>query len=104
MGRPLTLEPVLDEQVQAYLRKGAGAITTDVAIAAAEGIVCKKGGNLLAKYGGHIALTRDWAHSLLDWMGFIKRKAKTKAKVSVEDFEKLKAFDIETFTSLEENT
>jgi len=38
-------------------------------------------------------------------MGFVKRKANTKAKVSVEDFERLKAqflLDIETFTSLEE--
>ena len=38
-------------------------------------------------------------------MGFVKRKANTKAKVSVEDFEKLKTqflFDTETFTSLEE--
>ena len=38
-------------------------------------------------------------------MGFMKRKAKAKIKVLVEDFEKLKSqflVDIETFTSLEE--
>ena len=104
IGRPLTLGPVLDEQVQAYLlvtHKGAGAVTTDVAIATAEGIVCKKDSSLLAKNSGHINLTRDWARSLLDRMGFVKRKANTKAKVSVEDFEKLKAqflFDIEMFS------
>ena len=39
---------------------------TDLAIAAGTGLVCKKDSNLLTKNGGHIALTRDWAHSLLD--------------------------------------
>jgi len=37
--------------------------------------------------GGHISLTREWAQSLL---GFVKRKATTKAKVSVEQIDKLK--------------
>lgn len=108
MGRPLNLGPRLDKQVQTYLlaiRGGGGRVTTDLAIAAAAELVCKKDSNLLAKNGGHIALTRDCARSLLDRMGFVKGKANTKAKVLVEDFEKLKAqflFDIETFTSLEE--
>ena len=59
----------------------------------------------MAVNGGHIFLMRDWARSLLHRMGFVKRKANTKAKVLVEDFEKLKTqflFDTETFTSLEE--
>jgi len=50
----------MHEQVQAYLlamHMGAGAVTTDVAIAAAEGIICKKDSSLLAKNGGHINLT-----------------------------------------------
>ena len=106
MGRPLNLGVGLDKQVQSYLlavREGGGRVTTDLAIAAGTGLVRKKDSNLLAKNGGHIALTRDWARSLLDRMGFVKRKANTKVKVLVEDFEKLKSqflFDIETFTSL----
>ena len=38
-------------------------------------------------------------------MGFVKRKATTKAKVSVEEIDKLKKqflFDIEAFTTLED--
>ena len=45
MGRPLTMGPVLDKQIQAYLlatREKAGTVTTDLAIAAAEGIVIKR--------------------------------------------------------------
>ena len=80
--------------VLAACRKG-GAVTTGVAIADAIGIIHRKGSNLLAKNRGHIALTRDWARSLLGRMGFVKRKAT--AKISVEEIGKLKEqflFDI----------
>ena len=33
---------------------------------------------------------KDWAKSLLSRMGYVKRKATTKGKVSVDDFEKIK--------------
>jgi len=35
-------------------------------------------------------LTKDWAKYLLQRMGFIKRKATTKAKTNVQDFEEIK--------------
>ena len=41
--------------------------------------------NLLARNGGHIVLTKHWAKHLLGRMGFVKRRASTKAKVGVED-------------------
>ena len=47
--------------------------------------------NLLASNGGHISLTKDWGKNLLHRMGFVKRRASTKAKVSVTDFEEIKA-------------
>ena len=77
MGQPLNLGVALDKQVQSYLlaaHEGGGSVTTDLAIAVGIGLVHKKDSNLLAKDGGHIALTRDWARSLLDRMGFVKRK------------------------------
>jgi len=67
--------------VLATCRKG-GAVMTDVAIADAIGIICRKGSNQLAKNRGHIALTRYWARSLLGRMGFVKRKATTKRQRS----------------------
>ena len=93
MGRPLTLGAGLVDQVKAYVlttRRKGGAVTTDVAVAGAIGIIRKKDSNLLAKNGGHIALTKDMAQSLLDRMGFVKRMATTKAKISVEEIDKLK--------------
>ena len=72
IGQPLTLSSALDQQVQAYLiatREAGGVVISEVAIAAAMGIVRKKNSNLLAQNGGHIVLTRDWARSLLGRIG-----------------------------------
>ena len=107
-GRPLMLGSTLDKQVQAYLittREAGGVVNSEVAIAAAMGIVRKQDSNLLAQNGGHIALTRDWARSLLGRMGYVKRKANTKAKIAVTDFNELKSqflIDIRTLRDLEE--
>ena len=86
-------------------REAGGVVNSEVAIAAAIGIVRKKDSNLLAQNGGHIILTRDWACSLLGRMGFVKRKANTKAKLVVADFIELKSqfiSDIKAFKDLEE--
>ena len=56
----------------------------------AVGLVSHKDANLLACNGGHLTITKPWAKSLLKRMGFVKRKAGTKAKVSIEDFQEQK--------------
>ena len=59
---------------------------------------------MLAVNGGHILITKDWAKNLLHRMGFVKRRASTKAKVSVEDFEEKKEqflLDIKAIVTLE---
>ena len=93
-GRPLLLGE-LDKKVQAYiqaLRDAGGSIGSRIVIAAAEGIVLAHDRTLLVQHGGHIHLTRDWALSLLSRMGFVKRKATTKADVQIteEQFQKIK--------------
>ena len=93
MGRPLLIGEEPDKQVQEYvkyLRKCGSPINTAIVIATAEGIITSMDGNLLACNGGGISLTKDWAKSLLHRMGMVKRRASTKAKVSVDEFEKLK--------------
>ena len=40
--------------------------------------------------GGHLSLKKGWAKCFLKQMNFVKRKATTKAKVSVENFDELK--------------
>ena len=106
-GRPLLLGEELDKQVQAYLtsfRESGAVVNTAIAMACAEGIVRSTDSNMLTVNGGHILITKNWAKSLLHRMGFVKRRAGTKAKVSVEDFEEKKEqflLDIKAVVSLE---
>ena len=68
------------------------AISTSLTITAAEGIVTAYDQTQLVQNGGHIELTHDWALSLLSRIGFVKRKATSKAKsqYSEEEFHQLK--------------
>lgn len=106
--RPYLLGEKLDKQVRQYLttlRKAGAVINTAIVLACAEGVVKSEDSNLLACNGGHIVLTRDWGKSILRRMGFVKRRASTSAKVSVENFEVLKAqylFDIKVIIEMEE--
>ena len=103
-GRPLKLGEELDKQVREYvgvLRAKGLVINTAVVIASAEGILMHKDANLLQQ----IALTEGWAKYLLRRMGFVRRKATTKAKISVEDFEEIKrdyVLDMEVVVSMDE--
>ena len=92
-GRPLLLPEKLDSQVQEYireLRKRGATVSTAVVVATARGIIMNKDANLLYSNGGGIKLSDEWAKSLLNRMGYVKRKACSKAKVDVEHFERLK--------------
>ena len=60
-------------------------------VLSAEGIIKIHDSNLLASNGGHIVLTKAWGKSILHRMGFVKRRASTKAKVLIENFEQVKA-------------
>ena len=97
-----------DKQVQSYLnfvRENGGIVNTAIAISYAEGIIMNKDSRLLACNGGHILLTKDWGKNLLHRMGLVKRKGTTKAKVSVENFDALKAqflLDIRVVAEMEE--
>ena len=92
-GRPFLLPDELDHQVQEYLRKRGLPINSAVVVAAAEGILMNKNATLVSKNGEggvKVKLTDDWAKSLLKRMGYVKRKACSKAKVDVERYEQLK--------------
>ena len=91
-GRPLILGEELDKQVREYLletRRHGGIVNTAVTIATGTGIVMSQNPSLLAG-DGKVELTKDWAKYLLNRMGFVKRKATTKAKVDVKEFEEIK--------------
>ena len=92
-GRPYLLGDDMEMQVRA------------IAIGCAEGIIQSKDRSLLTVNGGHIALTKSWSKHLLECMGFVKRRASTKAKVNIEDFASVKSqflFDTNTIVEMEE--
>ena len=74
-------------------------------VASAQGIVMNINPDLLLSSGaGGIKLTSDWAKSLLNRMGYIKRKACSKAKVDVAQFQQLKddfLLEIKTIVSMD---
>ena len=84
----------LDRKIQHYLRairNSGGAVNTAITLAAARGIIPDTNRTLLAEYGGHVVLTKDWAKSLLKRMKVVKRRATTsKIKSVVEDFDAVK--------------
>ena len=46
---------------------------------------------LLLENGGHVVLSKSWAHCLMIRMGLVKRKASTKiSKMTTEEFEQKK--------------
>ena len=79
-GKPLLLGEELDAAVQEYvssLRITGGVVNTVVIRAAAEGIIAARDITKLSSHGGHINVTKSWAISLLNRMGYVKRKAST---------------------------
>ena len=88
-GRPLMTGDELDKQVSdyiGYLRSAGAVVNTSVVITSAKGILMHKDANLLLG----IDLTKGWAKYLLNRMGYVKRKATSKAKVTVANCDELK--------------
>ena len=94
IGRPYLLGEELDKQVWSYLialRERGGMVTTAFDLACAEGIIKNYDSNLLAANDGHLVLRSNWGKSLLRRMGFVKRRVSTTAKITVVNFEEVKA-------------
>ena len=74
-------------------------------ISVAEGIVKSHDSNLLESNGGHIKCTKHWAKHFSNRLGHVKRKATTKASISIIDFavqKKQYLFDIQTIIEMED--
>ena len=106
IGRPLLIGQKYDKEVQEYLvalREVGTALNTLVVRSAGTAVVQRRDPGMLASAGGSVVLTKDWARYLLQWMGYVKRKATTKAKNTVEDFDTVKSdflFDIKVVVAL----
>ena len=72
--RPLLLGKDLDICVQDYinaLRKVGRVVNTTIAMAAANGIIAARNPALLVQHGGHLEITKAWAKSLFQRMGYV---------------------------------
>lgn len=98
----------MDAKVQDYvkcLRENGAVANSAIVMAGATGIIKGYNSSLLKENGGHVECSKSWAKSFLHRMGYVKRKATTKAKVNVAEFESIKAqfvFDIQAIVELEE--
>ena len=95
-GRKVALGEMLDDEIKRYiqhLRENGTAISITLVQAAAEGYLLGRDRTVLVQYGGHVSLTWDWARSLLRRLGYVKRKATTKAntQLSEDKFQQIKA-------------
>ena len=89
-GRPLLLGEKMDKEVKSYICavcEGGGVVTTAIAMAAATAIVRGHDRNLLIENGGSITITKTWGKSLLQRMGFVKRRGSSAAKLRVAYFD-----------------
>ena len=88
-GHPYLLGEEMGRQLQEYiksLREAKAVINSAIVISAAEGIVKSHDSNLLESNGGHIKCTKHRAKHFLIRLGYVKRKAPTKASISSIDF------------------
>ena len=85
------------EEYVAALWATTGVVNTAIVLANAEGSVAAADCSLLRQHGGSLVLIKAWAKSLLNIMGFVKRKGSTSVKVPVPEFEKRKEQYLWTF-------
>ena len=92
-GRPLLLGEKLDNEVKGYLRSlrdEGGMVAVPVTMAIGMAIVETNNRMLLAKNGGPIEISKNWARSLLYRMNFVKRKCVSTRKIAVTNFDEVK--------------
>ena len=105
IGRPSILSDELSKQLWMYihtLRVGAGGVNMQVVIAAATGMLQKRDPALLESIG---ELKKSWAKYFLGKMNFVKRKATTKGRFAISNFEAVKTqylLDIKGVKMMEE--
>ena len=88
-GRLLLLGQDIDKAVQEYIeatRAAGGVVNTAIVMAAAVGIMSSRDVTKLSSHGGYVNITKTWAKSLLNRMGYVKRKCSNAGKISPIQF------------------
>ena len=87
------------------IREVGGPVSTEIVLAAGRAIVKEYDAQLLDDVGGPEALSTTWAKSLLQRMGYVKRKGCSVKKLQVNNFEAVRnqfLTDVEAVVTLED--
>ena len=93
IGRTLLIGEKYDREVQEYvvaLWEVGTSVDTLVVRSAGTAVLKRRDPRMLASAGRSVVLTKEWVCYLLQRIGYIKWKAKTKAKNTVEEFDAVK--------------
>ena len=91
------LDQVMQDQVHRLREEGA-CVNTDILISTAHGLVQQHNRAMLPEYGGHLRLTRGWAQSIMQRMGFVWRAGTKAARKVPDNFSELKTEFLDRIT------
>ena len=100
---PVELDTLTKELVRG-LRSSGSPISSSIVIAAARGIVNHKNPSLLKEHGEQVELSKSWAKSFLDRLGYVKRKGTRTARKLPADFPEVKAAFLDRVTTTVEES
>ena len=87
------------------MRSRGAPIGTSVIIGIGRGILLKHNRSGLEEFGGSLKLNKEWAKCILRRMGYSKRRANAKAKISPSDFKEIKdqfLMDVKSVVKMED--
>ena len=87
------------------MRSRGTPVGSNIVIGVARGILLKHNRSALKEFGGTVQLSKGWAKQVIHRMGFTKRRANSKAKVTPANFEEIKKtyiIEIKSVVAIEE--
>ena len=91
-GRPLHLGREWDDKAKSFInavQKSGGSVSTKLVLAGTKGLLQGAKPPILAEHGGTLTLDKTWARSLLDRMGYTKRKGTKGVKNRPDDMDEI---------------
>ena len=84
------------------MRSRGTPVGSNIVIGVARGILLKHNRSALKELGGTVQLSKGWGKQVLQRMGFTKRRANSKTKVTPANFEKTYIIEIKSVVAIEE--
>ena len=101
-GRSFLIGLENDQKVQQLvkgIREAGGVINRNIVLSLGFGVLSASDRSVLKKYGGPIDLTRTWAESIMQRMGYVRRKGTKAARKLPQNFDEQKADFLQCITN-----